>query len=185
MIWLRSFAFNLAFYTILVGYLLAALPLFLLPRRWGWHVVRAWARSSLWACRVIAGIRTEFRGLDRIPKGALLVAAKHQSFLETFALVAIFDDPTFVLKRELMWIPLFGWLAWKSDMEPVDRQGGSAALAGMTEHAKEAVREGRQILIFPEGTRRAPGAAPAGGGGGGPGERLNVGRTLYGGGIRC
>ena len=103
MIWLRSFAFNLAFYAILLGYMLAVVPLFLLPRRWGWHVVRAWARSSLWACRVIAGIRTEFRGLERIPKGALLVAAKHQSQWETLALITVLEDPDYILYRVQLW----------------------------------------------------------------------------------
>src|ERR687894_545241 len=93
--------------------------------------------------------------------GAVLIAAKHQSTWETFALLTILDDPTFVLKRELMWVPLFGWLAAKSGMVPVNRGAGSSALADMNERAREETRRGRQVLIFPEGTRRPPGAEPA------------------------
>src|ERR671933_547534 len=105
----------------MIGYLLALAPAMLLPRRTGFRVIKAWARSSLWACRAVAGIDTEFRGLERIPKGALLVAAKHQSLWETFALITVFDDPTYVLKRELLWIPVWGWYAKRFRMIPVKR----------------------------------------------------------------
>jgi 1-acyl-sn-glycerol-3-phosphate acyltransferase len=103
----------------------------------------------------------EIRGRERIPPGGLLVAAKHQSFLETFALLPLVDDPAFILKRELLWIPLFGWLAWKAGMIPIDRSGGAQALAAMNRRARAEIAAGRQILIFPEGTRRAAGAPPA------------------------
>jgi 1-acyl-sn-glycerol-3-phosphate acyltransferase len=109
----------------------------------------------------VCGITYEFRGLEKIPPGPLLIAAKHQSFWETFALLSLFSDPTFIIKRELMWIPFFGWYSWKAGMIPVDRGKRSQALAGMTVYAKEALADGRQIVIFPEGTRRAPGAEPA------------------------
>jgi 1-acyl-sn-glycerol-3-phosphate acyltransferase len=157
----RSLLFNALFYANLLLWVLAALPLLLLPRKVLMRTAQAWARSNLWLLRVIAATGAEFRGLDNIPPGPLLVAAKHQSLWETFALLTIFDDPTFVLKRELMWIPLFGWLLWKAGMVPVDRRAGSAALKAMNERARRAVRQGRQILIFPEGTRRPPGAEPA------------------------
>ena len=158
---LRSLAFNVAFYLNLVAWMIAILPAFALPRRTLMRIVQAWSRSSLWLLRVTTGTRVEFRGRERIPSGGLLVASKHQSFLETFALVTVFDDPTFVLKRELMWIPLFGWYAWKAGMVPIDRKSGSRALAEMNERARRAAEDGRQILIFPEGTRRRPGAPPA------------------------
>ena len=80
---------------------------------------------------------------------------------ETFALVTLFDDPTFIIKRELMWIPVFGWCMWRAGMIPVDRGARSRALAAMTERARFELGRGRQIVIFPEGTRRAPGAEPA------------------------
>jgi 1-acyl-sn-glycerol-3-phosphate acyltransferase len=110
--------------------------------------------------RVICGIKVEWRGLDRIPKGPLLVAAKHQSIWETFALVPMFPDPTFIIKRELMWIPLFGWCCWKADMIPVDRGAGKKTLVAIRAGTRAALAKGRQIIVFPEGTRRPAGAAP-------------------------
>jgi 1-acyl-sn-glycerol-3-phosphate acyltransferase len=98
--------------------------------------------------------------LEKLPKGPLIVAAKHQSTWETFALLWLFDDFTFIVKRELMWIPIFGWCMWKAGMVPVDRGAGSQALTAMTLHARDRLRSGRQLIIFPEGTRRSPGADP-------------------------
>jgi 1-acyl-sn-glycerol-3-phosphate acyltransferase len=129
MLVLRSLLFNLAFYLNLILWMIILLPCLVLPRQSVMRVVKAGAGSSLWLLRVVAGTRLELRGRERIPPGGLLVAAKHQSFLETFALVTIFDDPTFVLKRELMWIPLFGWYAWRAGMVPIDRKAGSRRLS--------------------------------------------------------
>jgi 1-acyl-sn-glycerol-3-phosphate acyltransferase len=95
-----------------------------------------------------------------LPRGPLLIAAKHQSTWETFALLRLFDDFTFIVKRELMWIPIFGWCMRKGGMVPVDRGGGSQALAEMSVRAKREVQSGRQLVNFPEGTRRAAGAEP-------------------------
>ena len=161
MLIVRSLAFNAVFYVHILVSMVAILPLIMFPRKVLIRAVQAWARSNLWLLRVIAGIHVDFRGRDLIPSGGLLVAAKHQSLWETFALLTVFDDPTFVLKRELMWLPLWGWLARKAGMVPVNRGAGSLALAEMSEKAREAAHSGRQILIFPEGTRRAPGAEPA------------------------
>jgi len=157
----RSIAFNILFYLNLIVWLLAIVPVFVMPR---WGIIgaaRAWAHSSLWLLRVVAGTKVEFRGIERIPPGGLLVAAKHQSMWETFALLTIVKDPAFVLKRELMWIPFFGWYAWKARSVPVDRSAGSQALVLMNMRAREEVERGRQIMIFPEGTRRPVGAPPA------------------------
>jgi 1-acyl-sn-glycerol-3-phosphate acyltransferase len=161
MLVLRSFLFNLAFYANLIIWMVAVAPAFVLPRKVLLLAIQAWARSSLWLLHVIAGTRVEFRGLDRIPPGGLLVAAKHQSLWETFALLTIFSDPAFVLKRELMWIPLFGWYCWKCGMVPINRKAGSSAITELKRRAQNEVKRGRQILIFPEGTRRAPGQEPA------------------------
>jgi 1-acyl-sn-glycerol-3-phosphate acyltransferase len=156
----RSVIFNVLFYVALVVYLVAALPTLLLPPRYVLAVARAWARTNLWLLRVVCDIKADFRGLERIPRGGAIIASKHQSMWETFALLPYVDDPTFILKRELMWIPLFGWCLWKAEMIPVDRGARGPALAAMTERAKAEVRRGRQIIIFPEGTRRPPGAEP-------------------------
>jgi 1-acyl-sn-glycerol-3-phosphate acyltransferase len=122
--------------------------------------VRFWARGNNWLLRNVCGITVELRGLERIPPGPLLVASKHQSMWETFALFPLFADPAFILKRELMWLPFFGWYAWKADMIPVDRGARSQALAAMSARARIELARNRQIVIFPEGTRRPPGAAP-------------------------
>lgn len=161
MLLLRSLLFNLLFYANMLVWMAAIPPVFFMRRIAMIRVAQAWATTSLWLLKVTVGTVVEVRGRERIPPGGLLVAAKHQSLWETFALLTLFDDPTFVLKQELMWIPLFGWYAWKAGMVPVDRRGGSAALAGLNRRARGEVERGRQILIFPEGTRRAAGAAPA------------------------
>ena len=159
-IFLRSLVFNVLFYLCLIMWLLFALPTFLMPR-WGILTVAGWwAKSSLFLMRVICGTKVEFRGLEKIPKGPLIVAAKHQSMLETFALVPLFDQPLYILKRELKWIPFFGWYLTKADMIEVEREAGGRALKDMTRRAGVAVRQGRQLIIFPEGTRRPVEAPP-------------------------
>ena len=157
---LRSALFNIAFYLNFIIWLIAALPTLVMPRHAIIAVAKAWGRVNLWLLRVICGVDVEWRGLEKIPSGPLLVAAKHQSAWETFALIAVFADPTFILKRELMWIPLFGWLARKGGMIAVDRAAGKDALSPMMRSFRAALAEGRQVVIFPEGTRRSPGAEP-------------------------
>jgi 1-acyl-sn-glycerol-3-phosphate acyltransferase len=158
---IRSVLFNALFYLNMVVLMCMALPTLVLPR-WGiLGVVRFWARSNNWLLRIICGITVELRGLERIPPGPLLIAAKHQSLWETFALVPLFADPAFILKRELMWVPLWGWLARKARMIPVDRGARSQALAAIAAAAKIELARNRQIVIFPEGTRRPPGAEPS------------------------
>jgi 1-acyl-sn-glycerol-3-phosphate acyltransferase len=157
----RSIVFNLLFYPNLILHVIAAIPTFALRRRDFFVVARSWAHTSNWLLRVIVGTRIEIRGRETIPAGALLVAAKHQSVWETFTLLTLFDDPAYVFKRELMWIPVFGWYAWKSSMIPVDRSARGGAIAGMVTRARDEWSRGRQIIIFPEGTRTASGAPPA------------------------
>jgi 1-acyl-sn-glycerol-3-phosphate acyltransferase len=160
----RSLLFNLAFYLNLVALLVVALITLALPRRAVLRMAEFWGRTSVWLLRVICGTRLEIRGLEHFPPGRfaepLIFAAKHQSTFETFALPRLFDDYTFIVKRELMWIPIFGWCMAKGRMIPVDRGSGAQALNRMTARARQEIRSGRQLIIFPEGTRRAPGAAP-------------------------
>jgi 1-acyl-sn-glycerol-3-phosphate acyltransferase len=158
---LRSVVFNTLFYLNLALHVIAAIPTYALPRRAFMTIARSWGHTSNWVLRVVVGTKVEYRGLEKIPPGALLVAAKHQSVWETFALLPLFADPAYIFKRELRWIPIFGWYAWKTDMIPVDRRARGGALGGMIERSRIELARGRQIIIFPEGTRTAPGAPPA------------------------
>jgi 1-acyl-sn-glycerol-3-phosphate acyltransferase len=157
-IFLRSLVFNLLFYAVLVCLAIVAIPTFLMPPRAMLRVAEWWAKATLVLMRVICNIRVEFRGRDKIPQGPLLIVAKHQSFWETFVLPGFFRRPIFILKRQLMQIPVFGQFLVKTGMIAIDRNAGVKALLDMTRRAREAVRGGAQLVIFPEGTRRAPGA---------------------------
>lgn len=156
----RSLLFNALFYVNITVRMIVALPTIVLPYSFLHGVLRRYASSTLWFLRVVCGIEVEWRGREKLPTGPYIVACKHQSLWETFALFMLLPDPTYVLKRELMWLPLFGWLATKARMIPIDRGSHAKALASMIAAARrEAARE-RQIVIFPEGTRRVPGAKP-------------------------
>ncbi|MGB6537568.1 MAG: lysophospholipid acyltransferase family protein [Xanthobacteraceae bacterium] len=157
----RSLAFNVLFYVNLFVHMIVALPMLVLPHRLHRIFVRSYSRTSLWLLRVVCGTKVEWRGVSKIPHGGCIVACKHQSLWETFALYAVLEDPAYVLKRELMWIPLFGWHMAKAGLIPIDRSAGVSALKRMTAQALEQLRRGRQVVIFPEGTRRQPGAEPS------------------------
>jgi len=160
-IFLRSLLFNLAFYlwTAFLG--IAALPVILTPRRWTMAFGSWWSGSALWLAHAIAGIDYELRGSEHLPRGAAIVAMKHQSAWDTLATPVLFHDPAIVTKRELFWIPCYGWYARHAGMIPVDRGAGAAALRKMVQHARRAVAQHRAIVIFPEGTRTAVGARRA------------------------
>ena len=161
--YIRSLVFNVLFYVNLTAHMIVALPTLALPYPCLRVFIRSYSRTSLWLLRVVCGTKVEWRGVEKIPIGPCIVACKHQSLWETFSLYALFDDPAYVLKRELMWLPLFGWYMWKAGLIPIDRSAGMAALARMTTRARRALTgtRPRQVVIFPEGTRRPPGAEPA------------------------
>ena len=160
MLLFRSILFNIAFFTNITILLIVALPTLVMPRSAVFKVGKIWARSSLWLLKVICKTEVEFRGRENIPKGAFIVAPKHQSAWETFALIMLFDNFCYILKRELTFIPLFGWYLWKLDQIAINRSTGSSALAQAEEKARKIFAEGRQLFIFPEGTRRPAGAPP-------------------------
>ena len=161
MIYLRSAVFNIAFYLNLVLFLVLGSGFYLTPRKWSIRALQAWARTSLLLQRLLVGTKMEVRGREHIPEGACLVAGKHQSMWETFAILPLLDDPAVVLKKELSYIPFFGWFIHKFRMIPVERSAGTQALRKLTARAEQEIAAGRQVVIMPEGTRRSPGDPPA------------------------
>jgi 1-acyl-sn-glycerol-3-phosphate acyltransferase len=155
---LRSLAFAILFYGGSVFAVLGILPVALVGGRAVRRYARGWMLFHRWCARRLLGIRTRVEGA--VPQGAVLVAAKHQSMYETLELAAMLGDPAVVVKRELARIPLWGWAARRYGVIAIDREGGAAALKRMMRAAEAAAAEGRAILIFPEGTRVAPGETP-------------------------
>lgn len=124
------------------------------------QAARSWAAALIWGVRAICGIRLEVRGRENIPRGPALVAAKHQSMMDTIIPFALLENPSVVLKRELLKLPIFGWFAKRAGMIVVDREAHAAALRAMLRDGRDRVARKREIFIFPEGTRQAPGAPP-------------------------
>lgn len=125
-----------------------------------WKVIKLWAITHLWLQYIIVGTRFSFKGMENIEHGAsYLVAGKHQSAWETYTLLLFFDDPAYILKRSLMRLPLFGWYAQKMQTVAIDRGKGSVALNSIAKNAKKMMASSnRQIIIYPEGTRKIAGA---------------------------
>ncbi len=162
MIVLRSVLFNTAFYANLIIRLIVLAPIyFLLPRKKAYAIPKNWALSCHWLMERIVGTTFTIEGLENIPDGGYVLAPKHQSFWDTYALLPWLDDPVYILKRELMWIPFFGWYAAKQRMIPVDRGAKGAAMAAVMKRTALEMQNGRQLIIYPEGTRRPPGAEPS------------------------
>ena len=160
MITLRSLVFVAWLYLSLALFAVGMSPALILPHRFALGVVKAWARFVLFGLRWIAGVRVEFRGLEHRPTGRALVACKHQGMLDIIIPFVVLDDPCIITKKELMILPFFGWFAWKTKMISVDRSAASRALRDMVKQARDRVAEGRQIWIFPEGTRAPVGSVP-------------------------
>ncbi|MGE4480998.1 lysophospholipid acyltransferase family protein [Acidocella sp.] len=154
---LRSFAFNAVLWG--AGAVLSLWCL-LIGRHFKDGILRTaklWANLSLWALRLFCGITLEARGMEWLPSGGCVIAAQHQSALDILLWISLLPRPAFVFKKELRRIPVFGILLEPSGMIPVDRGGGRKALRRMVEQTQAAAATGRQVVIFPEGTRVAPG----------------------------
>jgi 1-acyl-sn-glycerol-3-phosphate acyltransferase len=154
---LRALAFNIVFWAGTVLFGVAGLPFLLTPRRTAMRFGRFWAQSVLWALKMIVGLDGEIRGRENIPAGACLIAMKHQSMFDTLMLPPLLGDPAVVVKRELQFVPFYGWYATRAGSIFIDRKGGAGALRRMIAAAKRAVAAGRPVVIFPQGTRTAPG----------------------------
>lgn len=158
MILFRSLLFYPLFWLWTTICVLGLSPLLLGPGRWAQAAQNIWAAGSEFLLRHVARIRWAERGREHLPDGPVIVACKHQSAYETIVMQLLLRDPAVVLKRELLNIPFYGWYARRMGMIPIDRGASSAALRQMMRAAEKAAGQGRPILIFPEGTRSAPGA---------------------------
>ena len=161
MLFIRSLTFVIIFYLWSVIVCILILPLLLAPRRWMVGPVRLWAGVTITLLRVICGIRLEIRGRSNLAPGAALIAAKHQCMFDTIAPVMVLGDACYVMRDSLLKIPFYGWYSVKQGMIPIDREGHASALRHMLATAKARIAEGRQIVIFPEGTRMPPGTTGA------------------------
>ncbi len=157
MIFLRSLAFTLALVLITPPYSLVILAAFPLPAQTRWRVISGWSWIVMWLSRVILDLRYRVEGLEHLPAEPAVILAKHHSAWETIAFQQIFPPHVHVLKRELLWLPFFGWgLALMSPIA-IDRSRGIGALRRMAERGARRFAQGFSILIFPEGTRVSPG----------------------------
>jgi len=158
----RMRLFTVLVYPAFFLWMLIGSPFLLLPRRALIRMMSVWGKVFIGFCRVFAGLKLEIRGREHLPEGPVLIAAKHQSAWETLALLGLFDDPCFVMKQELQKIPLMGQYIIRSHQIPLNRQGGPSDMKKLIKMAKTEVHagQGRQIILFPEGTRRPVDAHP-------------------------
>jgi 1-acyl-sn-glycerol-3-phosphate acyltransferase len=155
---LRALLFQIWFVALTIAMGIACLPLLALPRRGAVRLGRIWSQATLWGLKVLCGL--DWRITGQAPVSPALVAAKHMSMWDTMALHIALGDPGIVLKRELLHIPFYGWYLGKAAAIPIERSAGARALRAMTGAARKVLAQNRPVLIFPEGTRRKPGAAP-------------------------
>lgn len=161
MLVVRSLVFNVFFYVFTALCSVLAMVLAIVWPSRLMNVARLWSLGWLYAYKVICGVGHEVQGAEHVPAGTCIIAMKHQSIWESCAVFAIFARPIFILKSELMWIPIFGWVMKRMGCISIRRGAGRTALASMIRGARQALARGNQIVIFPEGTRSAPGAQPA------------------------
>ncbi len=153
----RSILFNLAFFSWTIMASLALLPTLFMSRPVVVAGVRVWSRGVAWLLKHVTGIVSEVRGREHLPTGPVVIACKHQSAWETIMMTCILPDPSFVLKKELVKIPFYGWCALKMGSIVIDRDAGGRAMKSLLRRARAVAAAGRPVIIFPEGTRTAPG----------------------------
>ena len=157
MLTLRSLAFNVLFYCWSTLLQVSCLPTILVSRRAVTWVQRTWVRGNFALLALLCGLRYEIRGRERLPHAPCIIAAKHQSAWDTMIFALLIRRPGHIFKRELLWVPVFGWYLLRAGGIPIDRKGGAGALKRMIAAARQTIAEGRHIVIFPEGTRVAVG----------------------------
>lgn len=154
MLFLRSLLFNIAFFGGTALFCFAYLPALLLPRRVFMHLVRFYFQWVYWMEKYIIGLDYKVVGAENLPKnGAFIIAMKHQSAYETMKLHLLFNDPAIILKKELMMIPIWGWIAKKAEMIAVDRKNAKNAVDAMNNGLRPVLEKGRPVVLFPQGTR--------------------------------
>ena len=157
MIVFRSLVFNALFLVYHLALVLALTSLLPFPRRWSQCVARLWTQGVGVGLRLVVGLDVEIRGREHLPIGPCVIVSRHQSAWDTFVFYSLVSDPNYILKKELTDIPLWGWCALKCGAISVDRSGGAQALKKMVRDTEDRVVKGRQVVIFPEGTRTPPG----------------------------
>jgi 1-acyl-sn-glycerol-3-phosphate acyltransferase len=153
----RAAAFNLLLFAWTAVFGTLGLPILLAPRRVVMGFGRLWAQGVLFLLKTVVRLGHEIRGLERLPRGGFILAMKHQSAWDAVILPLLLGDPAPVVKRELLALPFYGWYLARAGAIPIDRKTGAGALRAMLAAARPAAAEGRPIVIFPEGTRTAPG----------------------------
>lgn len=161
MMMFRSILFVIWMYGLMALLGILFLPALILPKSVTFWAISLYARGLIFGLRVICGIEVEIRGRQQMPRGTVLYAGKHNCMLDVFIPFLVMPAPAIILKQELLWYPFLGWYALKTAMIPIDRAGNTRTLKKMVAAAKVRAEDGRQIVIFPEGTRTEPGAPPA------------------------
>jgi 1-acyl-sn-glycerol-3-phosphate acyltransferase len=157
MIFLRSLVFVIAQIIVTLPYAIVAIATFPLPRLARYRVISGWSHAMIWLAQKVLGIQYRVIGAENLPRTPAVILSKHQSAWETLAFQVIFPPQVWVLKRELLWIPFFGWGLALTSPIAIDRSSGARALRRMAELGRERLAQGFWIAIFPEGTRVQPG----------------------------
>jgi 1-acyl-sn-glycerol-3-phosphate acyltransferase len=154
---LRSLLFNLVMFVSVLIYAPLMLPTALLPYPLRYRIVSQWARFQVFLLKILCSLDYRVEGREHLPQGAAIIMSKHQSAWETIVFQQIFPPQTWVLKRELMWIPLFGWALALMRPIAIDRGAGRKAVEEVVTQGRERLQSGIWVVVFPEGTRVAPG----------------------------
>ena len=156
--WLRSLIYVVQIYFMMLPIGIVFLPWALVSRAGAIGACKTWSHWAIWSARWMVGIRTDVRGTP--PQGEVMIAAKHQSFFDIIVLVSAVPRPRFIMKQELVRTPIVGWFALRIGCIPVDRGKRGKAITKMLQDVGTGAVRGGQLIIYPQGTRVAPGATP-------------------------